>query len=180
MLVRLATSTDIPSLRDLIALSARELGLGYYTPDQTEGALMGAFGVDSQLIADETYFVVDDGGVLAAAGGWSFRAAPFGGDAMGNAVSERLDPLVEPARMRAFFTRPEFARQGLAKRLLARCEAAASAAGFRRFQLTATLPGVPFYRSQGYRELDIQTFDLPNGHKIEFLTMIKDGSEGSR
>jgi len=106
MIVRLATEADIPALRELIQLSARELGVGYYSADQTEGALMGAFGVDSQLIADETYLVADDDGELAAAGGWSFRAAPFGGDAMGNAVSERLDPLLEPARIRALFFSP--------------------------------------------------------------------------
>jgi GNAT superfamily N-acetyltransferase len=179
MIVRLATEADIPALRELIQLSARELGVGYYSADQTEGALMGAFGVDSQLIADETYFVVDGGGVLAAAGGWSFRAAPFGGDAMGNAVSERLDPLLEPARIRAFFTHPAFARRGLARQLLAHCEVAATAAGFRRFQLTATLPGGPFYLSQGYRELDHQSFNLPNGAKIGFVAMIKDGLAGS-
>jgi hypothetical protein len=53
------------------------------------------------------------------------------------------------------------------------CEAAASKAGFSRFQLTATLPGVPFYLAQGYRELDHQSYELPNGEKIGFVAMIK-------
>jgi GNAT superfamily N-acetyltransferase len=176
MQVRLATEADIPALKALIQQSARELGAGYYSASQTEGALMGSFGVDSQLIRDETYFVIEEEGVLAAAGGWSFRASNFGGDAMGNEVSERLDPSSEPARIRAFFTHPAHARQGLARRLLDRCEAAATQAGFSQFQLTATLPGVPFYLAQGYRELDHQTYKLPNGEKIGFVAMIKDSA----
>lgn len=174
MQVRLATEADIPALGALIQQSARELGAGYYSVSQTEGALMGSFGVDSQLIRDETYYVFEEEGVLAAAGGWSFRAANFGGDAMGNVVSERLDPSSEPARIRAFFTHPSYARRGLARRLLAVCEAEATEAGFSRFQLTATLPGVPFYITQGYQELDHQTYSLPNGEKIGFVAMIKD------
>jgi GNAT superfamily N-acetyltransferase len=174
MQVRLAMKADIPALEELIRHSARELGTGYYSVAQTEGALMGAFGVDSQLIRDETYYVIEEDGVLAAAGGWSFRAANFGGDAMENAVSERLHPSTEPARIRAFFTHPAYARRGLARRLLDRCEAAATQAGFSRFQLTATLPGVPFYLAQGYRKLDHQTYELPNGEKIGFVAMIKD------
>jgi GNAT superfamily N-acetyltransferase len=174
MQVRLATEADIPALEALIQQSARELGVGYYSLAQTEGALMGSFGVDSQLIRDETYYLIEVDGVVAAAGGWSFRSANFGGDAMGNEVSERLNPTSEPARIRAFFTHPTYARRGLARRLLGHCESEATKAGFSRFQLTATLPGVPFYLSQGYRELDHQTYELPNGEKIGFVAMIKD------
>ena len=174
MPIRLATERDIPALRALISNSATHLGIGFYSPDQISGALMGAFGVDSQLIRDETYYVYDSKGTIAAAGGWSFRMAKFGGDAMGNPISERLDPESEPARIRAFFTHPDYARQGLASQLLNRCESDAMAAGYTRFQLTATLPGVPFYLSHGYRKLDLQTYELPNGGKIQFVAMLKD------
>jgi len=174
VILRLATELDIPALRELIATSARRLGVGHYTFEQTEGALMGAFGVDSQLIRDQTYYVIDDDGKIAAAGGWSFRATNFGGDAMGNPISERLDATTEPARIRAFFTHPEYARRGLARQLLERSETDARRQGYLRYQLTATLPGVPFYLAHGYRELDHQTFELPNGHKIGFVSMLKD------
>lgn len=174
VILRLATDSDIPALRELISTSARKLGAGYYSVEQTEGALMGAFGVDSQLIRDQTYYLIDDRGSIAAAGGWSFRATNFGGDALGSPVGEELDPTSEPARIRAFFTHPDYARRGLAQQLLKRCEAAARSAGYQRLQLTATLPGVPFYLAQGYHPLDHQTFELPNGLKIEFVTMLKD------
>ncbi len=57
--IRKAVTADIPNLRALIDASVRGLQVEDYTPEQIEGALKSVFGVDSQLIADGTYFVAE-------------------------------------------------------------------------------------------------------------------------
>jgi hypothetical protein len=61
MVIRVAVMSDIPMLRQLIAASARGLACADYTPEQVEAALGTAWGVDTQLIQDGTYFVVTVG-----------------------------------------------------------------------------------------------------------------------
>ena len=127
--LRRATFADLPALGPLIAVSARELGRNDYAPEQVEGALRGAFGTDTQLIRDGTYFVIEAGGRLAGCGGWSRRRTLFGSDARSDRDSTELDPTVDAAKIRAFFIHPEFARRGLGTLLLERCEQAAAASG---------------------------------------------------
>ena len=148
--LRPATAADVPRLRAHIEESARGLSAGYYTPAQVEGALRHVFGVDTQLVADGTYLVIEADGEIAAAGGWSMRRTLHGGDQARTRDDARLDPATDPARIRAFFVRPAWARQGLARRLFEACEAAAAAAGFTSFELMATMPGVPLYSALGF------------------------------
>lgn len=135
----------------MIDASVRALAPGYYTPEQIDESLVSVFGVDTQLVHDGTYFVIEADGGIAAAGGWSRRATLYGGDQHKSHADALLDPATEPARIRAFFVAPQWARRGLARRLYQRCEAAALADGFRRFALGATLPGVPLYESLGFQ-----------------------------
>src|ERR671932_2176071 len=123
--LRPATPADVPALHALIAASVRGLSPGFYTTAQIESALEHMFGVDSQLIADGTYYVLDTGTELVAAGGWSARRTLYGGDQWKEAEDPRLDPDTEPARIRAFFVHPAWARRGLARRLFAECTRAA-------------------------------------------------------
>ena len=154
MVPRLATDEDVPNIRTLIARSARGLSIGFYTPAQIEAAATHVFGVDTQLIVDGTYYVIDVPDGLAAAGGWSARRTLFGGDQMKQAEDSRLDPAIDAARIRAFFVDPAWARRGLATALYRACEQAARVAGFRRFELMATAPGLPLYRHLGFTELE--------------------------
>src|SRR5262249_59850371 len=55
---RLARLSDIPALEKLIPLSARGLQTIHYSPEQIEAALGPVFGVDRQLIEDQTSFVI--------------------------------------------------------------------------------------------------------------------------
>ncbi len=113
------------------------------------------FGVDRQLIADSTYFVAEDGATLVGCGGWSKRKTLYGGDHGRDASEDALlDPATAPARIRAFFVHPRWARRGIGRKLLAACERAAAAAGFRSLELVATLAGVPLYAAGGYRTLE--------------------------
>lgn len=140
--VRLATRADIPRLSDVIARSVRELQRCDYTQLQIDGALETIFGVDTTLIDDGTYLVVEMESEIVACGGWSKRKTLFGGDRWTQRENDLLDPGVDPAKIRAFFVHPEWARRGFGSLLLKSCENAARAAGFRRFEMGATLTGV--------------------------------------
>lgn len=169
---RRARLEDAPALAELIARSARGLSLGDYSAAQVEAALKGAFGVDTGLIADGTYFLAEHAGEPIACGGWSRRKALFGGDAYHGASAEMLDPATDPARIRAFFVHPDWARRGLGRALLQLCEAAAQAAGFRALELMATRPGLKLYREAGYAAGEPVVYDL-DGVEIDFIPMRK-------
>lgn len=171
--IRLARADEIPALEQLIARSVRALSVGYYTPRQIELALIHVFGVDSQLIADGTYFVVEVEGELAACGGWSKRRTLYGGDQMKAGADNLLDPRIEAARIRAFFVDPAFARRGIGKQLIEACEAAARAAGFTRLEMGATLPGEPLYAAVGYRAIEHLSAPLPEGESLPIIRMEK-------
>lgn len=171
--LRNATAADIPSLNALIARSARGLSRQDYRPEQIEGALQGAFGVDTQLLADETYFVVEEQGRIVACGGWSFRSTLFGGDARAGRDSSILDPKTQAAKIRAFFVDPDHARRGIGSLLLEHCERQARAHGYARVELMATLPGVRLYAARGYVGAAMVRFELGSAEFIEFIPMQK-------
>ena len=172
--LRRATIADVPLLEEIIAESIRGLSSEDYTHEQIEGALGNAFGVDSQLINDGTYFVVEDAATGAVAcGGWSFRGTLFGGDHNENRQSGHLDPQHEAARVRAFFVRPAYARRGIGRTLLEYCEKQAVARGFRSMELMATLTGQRLYQRCGYSGDERISHPLPNGCAIPFIPMKK-------
>jgi len=172
--LRQATLSDLTSLEALIAASARTLGAGHYSAAQIEGALSGAFGVDTMLIRDGTYFVVTDvRGAIVACGGWSRRKTLFGSDARAERDESWLDPRTEAAKIRAFFVDPAYARQGLGRAILERSESEARQAGFTSLTLMATLSGVPFYERLGYVAGPGIHYPLPGGLEIRFVPMSK-------
>jgi GNAT superfamily N-acetyltransferase len=171
--IRKADLSDIAQIEVLIARSARGLSAQDYRPSQIEGALRGAFGVDTQLLADQTYFVVEEAGRLIGCGGWSFRATLFGGDARTGRDSSMLDPRTQAAKIRAFFVDPLHARRGIATLLLERCEKEARDGGYYRVELMATLPGVKLYAARGFVGADVVHFDMGRGETIEFVPMRK-------
>jgi GNAT superfamily N-acetyltransferase len=183
--IRQAVAADIPILRELIEASVRGLQAQDYTPTQLESALKTVYGVDSQLIADGTYFVaeaevreaqlrtVKREGVIVGCGGWSKRKTLYGGDRWTGREDELLDPLRDAAKIRAFFIHPAWARRGIGSRILETCEAAARATGFTRFEMGATLTGVPMYRARGYVELEHLEVPLANGESLPIVRMAK-------
>jgi GNAT superfamily N-acetyltransferase len=171
--IRQAERADQPRLEQLIADSARALGTRAYRSEQIEAALRGAFGVDSQLIEDGTYFVAELDGVIIGCGGWSRRGTLFGGDRHAQRDARELNPQIDAARIRAFFVAPGHARQGVGRALLVRCEAAARAQGFTRFELMGTLTGVAFYEALGYEAGEIVRYPATPDVVIEFVPMRK-------
>src|SRR5512147_368920 len=178
VVIRRATESDVPALKELIALSARVLSRGSYSAEETESAIRFVFGPDSRLIADGTYFVAEEDGRLAGCGGWSRRRTLFGGDQMKAAEDPLLDPATDAARIRAFFVHPDFARRGVGSRILEACVEAARAAGFRRLELAATLPGVPLYAARGFRERERLEVPMPDGRRLAVVRMERDLEAG--
>ena len=176
--LRLATAEDIPALHVLIEASVRGLQAGDYTPAQMEGALGTVLGVDTQLIADGTYFIAEtfdpnSRARSAGCGGWSKRGTLFGADRGPGREPELLDPRTDAAKVRAIFVHPEFARRGLGSLILATVENAARKAGFRRFEMGSTLTGVPLYELKGYVEVERMEVPLWNGERLSVVKMEK-------
>ena len=171
--IRAATFDDVAAIESLIARSAHGLSTGDYSREQVDGALRGAFGVDTQLLRDGTYFVVHCDGELVGCGGWSYRGTLFGGDARADRDPQPLDPRTDAARIRAFFVHPGYARRGIGSALLERCESEARARGFCRLELMATLPGVRLYRARGYLPGEPLEWPIPGDVTIRFVPMSK-------
>ncbi len=172
--IRLAQETDVPVLRALIDASVRGLQTNDYSPAQIDAALRKIFGVDSQLIADGTYLVVETPErEIVGCGGWSKRKTLFGGDVWVAREDSLLDPAKDAAKIRAFFIHPAWARRGIGTLILNACERAAMAAGFTRFEMGATLTGVPLYKARGYTEFERLEVPMGDGLSLPIVRMEK-------
>ncbi len=178
--VRKATTEDVPRLREVIDASVRRLQAQDYSPSQIDGALQSVYGVDSQLIADGTYWVAEvvEAGArkaaIVACGGWSKRKTLYGGDQYAQREDSPLDPARDAAKIRAFFVHPDWARRGIGTLILEACESAAREAGFTRLEMGATLSGVAFYRANGYEALEKLEVRLSNGEALPIVRMAKE------
>jgi GNAT superfamily N-acetyltransferase len=171
MVPRLARDEDRPSISALMEAAISELQRGFLTDEQI-AASRAIMGLDSQLIADGTYFVVEERDVLAGCGGWSRRATLYGGDHSPGRDAARLDPASDAARVRAMYTHPRAARRGVARLILELCETAAREEGFQRAELMATLAGVPLYAACGYESLE-RIEDARGGVPVPLIRMCK-------
>jgi GNAT superfamily N-acetyltransferase len=169
---RLAVERDIAALTLLMEGAIRELLKPHLTPEQLE-ASFEIMGLDSQLIEDRTYFVVEQHGRIAGCGGWSRRATHFGGDHSPGRDARPLDPASDAARVRAMYTHPDFARRGVGRLILSLCEAAAAEAGFASVELVATMAGLPLYRACGYAEVEALEERSAKGVTVPLMRMRK-------
>ncbi len=168
---RLATRDDVPALVELMRAAIEELQKGFLDADQiaSSHAIMG---VDNQLIDDGTYYVVECDGALAGCGGWSRRATLYGGDHSSGRDSAMLDPARDPARVRAMYTHPRFARRGVGRLILSLCESAAARQGFTRMELMSTLSGQPLYSAAGFQPIE-EVEDPAGGTPVPLVRMAK-------
>jgi GNAT superfamily N-acetyltransferase len=176
--IRLANVQDVPAIRTLIEDSVRSLQIHDYSPEEVEASLHGAQGVDTRLIEDQTYYVAENVAGKAevrivGCGGWSKRKTLFGSDRRADRSDELLDPRTEAAKIRAFFVHPEWTRLGIATEILRRCEEVACAAGFARFEMTATLTGLPMYLARGYTKEERILIPLANGGSFTVWKLTK-------
>ena len=171
MELRNATRSDISALGELIELSGRALSAGYYSPEQADAITRYVFGVDTQIIDDQTYFAIERDSHIVACGGWSKRRTLFGGDQTKTGPDPLLDPVTEPARIRAFFVHPSMARRGLGRQLMAACTGASRQAGFSSLELVATLPGEPLYLATGFMVVERFSLGLPGSIQVPVSRM---------
>jgi GNAT superfamily N-acetyltransferase len=168
---RLAGRDDVPAIAALMEAAISELQKPFLDAAQIASSRT-IMGLDSQLISDGTYFLVEQGGVLAGCGGWSRRATMYGGDATPGRSAAPLDPAKDAARIRAMYTHPDYVRRGVGRMILSLCEEAARSEGFRRAELGATLAGEPLYRACGYEVLR-RIEDDRGGAVVPILLMSK-------
>jgi GNAT superfamily N-acetyltransferase len=178
--IRPAVSADIPILRELIDASVRRLQSGDYSLEQIDSALRTVFGVDTQLVNDGTYLLVEaisadpvKKPVIVACGGWSKRKTLYGGDHWRDRQDHMLDPKADAAKIRAFFIHPDWARQGIGTLLLDACESAARAAGFKRFEMGATLTGAKLFEKRGYVAVERLAVPLEGDITLPIIHMVK-------
>jgi GNAT superfamily N-acetyltransferase len=168
---RLATAADVPALMPVVDAAIAELQRSFLNDAQIESS-RAIMGIDHELIADGTYFVIEAGGEIAGCGGWSRRATLYGGSQTPGRDSKLLDPKVDAARVRAMYTNPAFARRGVGRLILSLCEAAAAAEGFTRLELMSTLSGEPLYTAYGFRPLE-RVEDATGGAPVPIIRMEK-------
>jgi GNAT superfamily N-acetyltransferase len=169
---RLATMADLAELRALMAMAIRRL-VGAYLDAARVEASFEIMGVDTQLIEDGTYFVIECEGRIVGCGGWSRRATLFGGDHAAVRDARLLDPSVEPARVRAMYTHPDFVRRGIGRLVLRLCETAATREGFRSLELVATVAGEPLYSACGFSVIERIEVPTSKGVTIPCARMSK-------
>jgi GNAT superfamily N-acetyltransferase len=170
---RLAQLEDVPELNVLIPISVRALQAQHYSQAQMDAAIGPIFGVDRQLIRDQTYFVVEDKGRIVGCGGWSRRESLSGSDINRQKDDALLDPRIHSARVRAFFIHPDYARRGIARSIMQECERAILAAGSRKVEISATLTGEPLYKSFGYAVVEYYDIPMSDGLKLPVVRMAK-------
>jgi GNAT superfamily N-acetyltransferase len=170
-MIRQATPDDLPAIAEVMRASLASLGASFYDPAQLASAVRYIAVPDHHLVDDGTYFVAIEDGRVVACGGWSARKKLFSGPASEDAAEGRLDPRIDAARVRAMFVDPAYARRGLGRLILEAAEHDAARAGFTRFELMATLPGVPLYRVCGYEPVQEVTVELPDGVQLGCVLM---------
>lgn len=169
---RLAAPEDVPALKEMMNAAIGELQKPFLTPAQL-AASYATMGLDTQLIEDRTYFVIECGGAIAGCGGWSRRATLFGGNHSAGRNDALLDPAKDAARIRAMYTHPDFTRRGVGRLIIDLAEEAARAEGFARMELAGTLAGEPLYRACGYEVAERFSADTPEGVPVPLLRMVK-------
>ena len=168
---RIARRADLDALREVMEAAISELQKPFL--DAAQIAASHTFmGLDTQLVDDGTYFIVELDGSLAGCGGWSRRNTLYGGDTTPGRNAELLDPSKDAARVRAMYTHPDFTRRGVGRLILSLCEEAARGEGFRSVELMATMSGVPLYRACGYEGIE-DVMDDRGGVPVPLLRMGK-------
>ncbi|MEU0314238.1 GNAT family N-acetyltransferase [Nocardioides sp. NPDC006273] len=168
---RIATPKDIPALTAIMHSSIAELQKEFLTKAQITSSKT-VMGIDTQLIEDGTYFVVEEDHEIAGCGGWSRRATLYGGDHTPGREPTLLDPARDPARVRAMYTNPAFTRRGVGRLILDLCEQAAAAEGFTTLELMGTLSGEPLYSAYGFESVERITDDR-GGAPVPLVRMRK-------
>ena len=173
--IRIATLRDRSEIESVMKRSMELLGQGHYTPEQVQSSMHYVCVPDEQIIADGTYYVVEnENGVMLACGGWSFRNKLYAGPETESQEDDKLDPKKDRARIRAMFVLPNISSKGLGTLILKTSEEAAKGYGFSWGTLGATESGLAFYKAKGWMAIKRDIAMLPDGVKLRITQMEKD------
>lgn len=168
---RLARLEDCDALRELIEAAISELQKPFLDEKQI-AASRAIMGLDTQLIDDGTYFIIEEANEIVGCGGWSRRATLYGNDGSAGRDAALLDPAIDSARVRAMYTHPSHTRKGVGRLIISLCENAARSAGFKTVELMSTMAGVPLYLACGYEpQEDVTSID--GGAAVPLTRMTK-------
>lgn len=170
---RKATLGDVAGIERVMRESLATLGRQTYDANQVASSIAHVARLDRELVTDNTYFVATADGRIVGCGGWSRRGKLYAGSAAEGDESRLLDPASEAARVRAMFVVPEWARRGIGRVILERCEAEARAEGFRKIELMAMLSGEAMYAACGYDVVERVTPPLADGTRLPLTKMEK-------
>jgi len=172
--IRQAELNDLAPIEALMKRSMKILGVGHYFEEQIASCCQFVCVPDKQLIEDKTFFVVTtESGKIVGCGGWSFRNKLYAGPAEAPQKNDRLNPISDPARIRAMFSDPDYAGKGIGSMILEQSEKAAQANGFSKGALGATLSGLSFYMKKGWHRVSEEQAALPDGTTIKVVQMEK-------
>lgn len=175
---RLATTDDIPLIRDLMDRAIYELQKDHLDEDQLKAAHQ-FMGIDTGLIEDGTYYLILHGEgtadeTVVGCGGWGKRETLYGGTHTVGRSDALLDPKTDRARVRAMYCHPDWARQGIGSYIMNLVEGKARDAGFTKMMLGATLVGEKLYEYFGYKAVE-RTVDITeDGIEVPLIKMEKD------
>ncbi|MEA2165820.1 MAG: hypothetical protein QOK37_3947 [Thermoanaerobaculia bacterium] len=171
--IRPATRADIDSIAAVMRASLLSFGRDAYDDRQVASAVLYIAHPDEQIIDDGTYFVAVDDEHIVGCGGWSRRKKVYSGSAVGSDDREMLDPAAEPARIRAMFVNPGWAKRGIGRQILRHAEEQAAREGFRSLRLVAMRTAGTIYEAAGYRSIGDSPITLEDGVVLECTLMEK-------
>jgi len=173
---RLAQVSDLKAIGELMLAAITENMKAYLSQEQIEAA-KESMGIDSSLIEDQTYFVIETNikgkDTIIACGGWGKRKTLFGGNHTEGRDDSLSDPKTDPARVRAMYTHPRWVRKGIGAQLIRLAENAARNYGFKQIELGSTIAGHEFYLKQGYRDIEKYERRSDNGAIDTIIKMRK-------
>jgi N-acetylglutamate synthase-like GNAT family acetyltransferase len=151
--VRVAVAADADAVSALLKDSYERLLRDHYAAGALAAALPLMTRARPDLLTSGTYFVGQRRHEIVGCGGWT-QAGPAGSDAPGR------------AHIRHFATSPASIRTGVGRTILQRCLAEMRDAGAHEAECLSTLMAEPFYASQGFERVGVETVRL--GGTVDF------------
>ena len=169
--IRRAHLSDVPAILRLheASVPAPAPAAADHAPAQI-GGFLALEALDRWLVWAGTYYLAEIDGAIIGTGGWSASETLPVGLWVANDIAPRSR---YTARIRGVFVHPDWACDGIGRRLVQHVETEAARAGFTAFELVSSLAGEMLYRSLGYDALASVTADLSTGAVLPGIYMRK-------
>lgn len=155
--IRPLQPADLDAVGALQEASIQALGADTYDQAQRDAWVRFGWQDRHKLVqAGGTFFVAEHGGRIIGVGGWS------------------TDSLAaELAWVRYLFVHPDWAGQGIGRRLMATIEASARGQGKCTFRVWSSLNATGFYEAQGFRRLRRGRWPVTSQIELDYMLLAK-------